>query len=192
VSRRILGVAVMAVVLVAAYGCGSSGSDATSIRSGPRRATLHAADAAPAPDTVAAAGVRTVTYRGVQFDVPADWPVYDLEANPSTCVRFDVHAVYLGRPGADMSCPAGVFGRADALLVEPADDGHGGSASATASADLSTQSVNGLQAEIADGGDVTYQLDATFPSVGVSATLTYQDSDAAVQQILQSFRGVAK
>ena len=31
--------------------------------------------------------------------------------NPSTCVRFDVHAVYLGHPGADMACPAGIIGR---------------------------------------------------------------------------------
>ena len=66
-------------------------------------------------------GVRTVSYHGVEFDVPAGWPVYDLAADPTTCVRFDVHAVYLGHPGADMSCPATVIGRADAVLVEPVD-----------------------------------------------------------------------
>ena len=44
--------------------------------------------------------------------VPGDWPVFDLAADPSTCVRFDVHAVYLGHPGADMNCPAGLVGRA--------------------------------------------------------------------------------
>ena len=90
-----------------------------------------------------------------------------------------------------MSCPAGVLGRADALLVEPGGDGQLSSTAATGAADVSTASVNGLQAEIADGGDVTYELDATFPSAGVTATLTYQDSDAAAQRILQSFRAVA-
>ena len=58
----------------------------------------------PAADSVVDAnGVRTVSYHGVEFDVPAEWPVYDLAADPTTCVRFDQHAVYLGHPGADMS-----------------------------------------------------------------------------------------
>ena len=63
--------------------------------------------------------MRTVAYHGLEFDVPGSWPVYDLDADPSTCVRFDVNAVYLGHPGADMQCPAGIVGRADAVLVEP-------------------------------------------------------------------------
>lgn len=184
-SRRILSAAVVVVALLAAYGCGAGGTN-TSVQSGTHGAgkALRAADGA-----VDASGLRTVSYHGVEFDVPADWPVYDLAADPSTCVRFDVHAVYVGTPGTDMACPATVVGRADAVLVEPADDSRGGAAP---SAQISTEAVNDLQAEVADGGDVTYQVDATFPSVGVSATLVYQDSDATVQQILHSFRGVAK
>jgi hypothetical protein len=64
---------------------------------------------------------RTVTYRGYRIEVPTSWRVVDLASNPSACVRFDVHAVYLGHPGANSSCPAKVLGRTEALLVEPID-----------------------------------------------------------------------
>jgi hypothetical protein len=187
-NRRIIGAAVAAVAVLAAYGCGGGNSGDTSVRSGTHGATVHAADGASD-----ATGLQTVSYSGVEFEVPASWPVYDLAADPTTCVRFDVHAVYLGRPAADMVCPAGLVGRVDAVLVEPDTGGYSKhDQAATASAQVSTADVNGLQAEVADGGDVTYQVDASFPSAGVSATLTYQDSDATVQQILHSFRGAAK
>jgi hypothetical protein len=62
----------------------------------------------------------TVTYLGHRFSVPASWPVISLAAHPRTCVRFDVHAVYLGTPGAAENCPAGGVGeRTEALLVQP-------------------------------------------------------------------------
>ena len=115
-SRKIISTAVAAVALLAAFGCGSGTSD-TSVGSGTagggQGARVNVADGA-----VDAAGLRTVTYQGVAFQVPGDWPVYDLAADPTTCVRFDVHAVYLGQPSADMQCPAGLIGRAEAVLVE--------------------------------------------------------------------------
>jgi hypothetical protein len=182
-SRKIISTAVAAVALLAAFGCGSGTSD-TSVGSGTagggQGARVNVADGA-----VDAAGLRTVTYQGVAFQVPGDWPVYDLAADPTTCVRFDVHAVYLGQPSADMQCPAGLIGRAEAVLVEPADG-------APPAGDVTTESVNGLNAEVASGADVTHQLDATFASAGVAATITYQDTDATARQILSSFRGVAK
>src|SRR6266568_1891950 len=64
---------------------------------------------------------KQVTYHGYKVEVPTSWPVVDLARNPSACVRFDVHAVYLGHPGADPSCPAKLVGRTEALLVEPID-----------------------------------------------------------------------
>jgi Rv2525c-like, glycoside hydrolase-like domain len=64
---------------------------------------------------------RTVTFRGYRIEVPASWRVVDLAKDPSACVRFDVHAVYLGHPGSNPSCPAKVLGRTEALLVEPID-----------------------------------------------------------------------
>src|SRR5579872_2279050 len=48
---------------------------------------------------------KLVRYRGVSLLVPAAWPVYDLARDPHVCVRFDRHAVYLGKPGSQESCP---------------------------------------------------------------------------------------
>ncbi|HJP66346.1 MAG TPA: hypothetical protein VKA30_08595, partial [Actinomycetota bacterium] len=68
-----------------------------------------------------AAATRSVTYRGATFDVPAGWPVYRLGPRSTRCVRFDVHAVYLGRQGRQPDCPAKLIGRTDAVQVEPLD-----------------------------------------------------------------------
>ena len=95
-----------ALVALVAFGCGSSGPE-VSAGNAPRQA-----DESSAPDAADGGTTQVVRYRNVEFTVPADWPIYDLEADPSTCVRFDVHAVYLGHPGADMRCPASVNGHA--------------------------------------------------------------------------------
>jgi hypothetical protein len=184
-SRRFLSAAVAATALLAAFGCGSGASD-TSVKSGTDGAGGRVSVADGAVD---AAGMRTVSYQGLEFQVPGDWPVYDLAADPTTCVRFDVHAVYLGQPSADMQCPAGIVGRVDAVLVEPAA---GSRATSAGQGAASTESLNGLTAEVVSGSNVTYELDASFASNGVAATITYQDSDATAQQILASFRAVAK
>jgi hypothetical protein len=63
--------------------------------------------------------LKTIVYHGYQFTVPASWPVYRLDLHPSTCVRYDVHAVYLGTPGANMRCPAGLIGRTQTISVIP-------------------------------------------------------------------------
>ncbi|MBI1758639.1 MAG: DUF1906 domain-containing protein [Actinobacteria bacterium] len=68
---------------------------------------------------------RTVTYHGVRLTVPASWPVIDLTANPTACVRLDRAAVYLGQPGPDQDCPAGLVGRTDTVLIEPLRAGSG-------------------------------------------------------------------
>ncbi|WP_143231190.1 DUF1906 domain-containing protein [Actinosynnema sp. ALI-1.44] len=77
--------------------------------------TLAAALAGPANATAE----RTVSYRGYELSVPANWPVIDLAANPTACVRFDRNAVYLGKPGADQRCAARTGPTTDAVLVEP-------------------------------------------------------------------------
>jgi hypothetical protein len=64
---------------------------------------------------------KRVTYKGYRIEVPDSWPVVDLARDPGACVRFDVHAVYLGHPGTQSSCPARVLGRTEALLLEPID-----------------------------------------------------------------------
>jgi hypothetical protein len=177
--RRLVGAGISAALLLAAFGCGSSGSDVSSGsgRNGHRTATADGA--------VDASALRSISYHGVQFQVPSDWPVYDLTADPSTCVRFDVHAVYLGHASADMQCPAGVVGRTEALQVEDTDPNLAPSASGVAA---TSQSVNGLNAQVSSGGATTAEIDVTFPTVGIVATITYGDTDALAQQILQSFR----
>ncbi|MFK4085240.1 glycoside hydrolase domain-containing protein [Kribbella sp. NPDC020789] len=68
----------------------------------------------------AAAGeTRTVSYRGYEVTVPSDWPVVDLSADPTACVRFDQPAVYLGRSTAQANCPADAAGRSHGLVLEP-------------------------------------------------------------------------
>jgi len=81
-----------------------------------RGAPARAAGAAGA----AGRGMRTVVYAGYAFQVPASWPVYRLDEYPRTCVRYDVHAVYLGRPSANMDCPAGIVGRTETVSFIPA------------------------------------------------------------------------
>ena len=176
IGRRLACLGVGGALLLAAFGCGASGP---SVSAG--------SQPVPQPTTAAprtAAASRVVSYQGLQFDVPGDWPVYDLAAAPSTCVRFDLHAVYLGHPGADQQCPAGLVGRSDAVLVEPAD---GGGARAAAGG-VSTRSVNGLEIEVDAGADVSREIHATIPAFGVAATITYRDGDVTAQRIWQSFR----
>ncbi|POM24301.1 hypothetical protein BTM25_29300 [Actinomadura rubteroloni] len=70
-----------------------------------------------------AARTTVVAYRGVRVPVPAGWTVHRLDREPTRCVRYDVDAVYVGRPGssAEPDCPARVIGGAAALHVEPLD-----------------------------------------------------------------------
>ncbi|MFD8086189.1 glycoside hydrolase domain-containing protein [Kitasatospora sp. NPDC059722] len=106
---------------------------------------------------------KDVSYLGHSFHVPADWPVIDLAANPTACVRFDRHAVYLGTPGARQDCPAHVVGTTEALLVEPgADD----AASATTVSEIERR------------------VHATAP--GITATGVYDDDQALVRTVLSS------
>ncbi|MCG6500019.1 glycoside hydrolase domain-containing protein [Kitasatospora sp. A2-31] len=84
--------------------------------------TVGPATAAPNSPTTQAT-TKAVTYLGHRFTVPADWPVIDLAADPSACVRFNRHAVYLGTPGEGTTCAAEGTGRTEALLVEPAPSG---------------------------------------------------------------------
>jgi hypothetical protein len=67
----------------------------------------------------AAAGAKTIHFRGETARVPAGWPVIRLAEHPHACVRLDRRAVYLGRPWANQRCPVGAIGRRRAILVDP-------------------------------------------------------------------------
>jgi hypothetical protein len=67
----------------------------------------------------ATAITKAVTFQGFRVSVPANWPVFRLAGTPATCVRFDRHAVYLGRPSAQQNCAGRPAGRTEAILVQP-------------------------------------------------------------------------
>jgi hypothetical protein len=191
-TRRAAGIAALGVACaVGVAACGSSGGggqvDARGAGGNPGTAAPPSTTAAPTAGN--GSDTRTVRYRGLQFDVPADWPVYDLEADPSTCVRFDVHAVYLGHPGADMRCPAVVVGRTDSLLVEPVD---GSTAAANGAANASEAGqVNGLAVATDRSAAVEHELHATFANQGVVATITFLSENRA-DAILGTFKAASK
>jgi hypothetical protein len=61
--------------------------------------------------------MKSVEFGGYALSVPATWPVYQLAADPDQCVRYDVHAVYLGIPGEDQDCPPGLAGRTETVSI---------------------------------------------------------------------------
>jgi hypothetical protein len=63
-------------------------------------------------------GFKVVRFAGYTIRVPASWPVYRLDRDPSRCVRYDQHAVYLGRPGTNQQCPAHLVGRTATISIQ--------------------------------------------------------------------------
>src|ERR1700753_4214148 len=92
-----------------------------------------------------AASTKTVVYAGYAFQVPASWPVYRLDEHPQTCVRYDVHAVYLGTPGANMRCPAGLIGRTQTVSFIPPARAATGRASASAAKTAQPKAASGMK-----------------------------------------------
>ena len=125
---------------------------------------------------------RVVRYLGYQFQVPSSWPVYNLATDPSKCVLFSTHAVYLGTPGSDQNCPASAVGRTEALLIQPAS-----SASMSASAIV----VGGGRAALSEGAPLpasttvtTHMFQVEIPKAGVLVTATYGTNEAGLRSIL--------
>ena len=114
---------------------------------------------------LAAAGpaLRPVAFGGYTFQVPRSWPVVNLSGHPRTCVRFDRHAVYVGAPGRNESCPAGLIGTTEALLIAPA---------AAQSARSSVENP------------VARQITALAPRIRITAT--FSTDPGQINQILRS------
>jgi hypothetical protein len=172
-------------------------------------AALAAAAAAPASaspvthNRAAAASTRVVSYHGYQVTVPASWPVYNLETDPSRCVLFDVHAVYLGAPGANQACPARAYGRTGAIEIQPSGadgttTGTSGGATGNASGAAAKSAVvlppntaalpasAGLPAPAATTDAISHEIQVEAPGPGVLVTATYGTDDSQIRSILAS------
>src|SRR5215469_2576605 len=100
--------------------------------------------------------LESISYAGYHFEVPSTWPVFDLSRQPLTCVRFDLHAVYLGAPAANEKCPSWLLGATEALVIGP-----GPSVARRQTAE----------------NPVSHRITATGPGIVVTATF---DTDPAV------------
>ena len=125
---------------------------------------------------------QTVTFGPVSFQAPSAWPVHDLAADPTRCVRFDRSAVYLGTQGPEARCPAHAVGRADAVLVERIDPN-----AAAASLGPERETASGLRYRPVLGTATVRIVEAEFASMGVRVILPYTADPAAAQRILDSF-----
>jgi len=113
----------------------------------------------------------TVRFHGYRLTVPSSWPVFDLSRAPSTCVRFDRHALYLGVPGSDQRCPAHAVGRGSAILVTPLSAGAAVSGARGAI-------LRGVRSE---GSAASYVV----PSAGVQVTATWNGDRRLMARILR-------
>lgn len=130
------------------------------------------ASAAPA-----ASATKTIRYHGYRLVVPAAWPVYDLSADPTVCVRFNRHAVYLGRPSSQQRCPAHAAGRTEAILVTPLA-AHGAGAQGANGPALPP--VHDRKAQPPAGS----WTELTVPSAGVVVTATWSNDPSLVARAL--------
>jgi hypothetical protein len=138
---------------------------------------LLAALAAPAA-AIGATSVKVVNYLGYQLRVPASWPVYHLDRDPTQCVRFNRHAVYLGQPGTNQHCPPHAIGRTEAILVQPS----AGATAAGAPASSALPSTSSATADAAQGS-LARVVDHAH---GLTITATWRDDPAAIQTALST------
>ena len=145
----------------------------------------------------AATAMKTVAYAGYEFQVPASWPVYRLDEHPNTCVRYDVHAVYLGKPGTDMRCAAGLVGRTQTVSLIPgrgvtAGSGtphQGHSAAQKEPAGTELQRLSAVHGTITQNA-VDHELKVALGTAAPAATVlgTYGTDPAVVEQVLYTLR----
>jgi Domain of unknown function (DUF1906) len=149
---------------------------------------------AAGPALAATAALRTITYHGYRFEVPASWPVYNLAADPQQCVLFNHDAVYLGTPGANQRCPARAYGRSGAILVQPASAA-GKLPPGTVQLPASTAALGSravLPARSAALTAANHLLRVSAPGPGVLVSASYGTDLAQVRGILASAKITAR
>ena len=128
-----------------------------------------------------------MTFVGYTVSVPASWPVYDLTKNPRQCVRYDVHAVYLGTPGPNPDCPPNLVGRVDTVTIQaPA------ASAGTQTAGSSKGPRQGGQRALRTGRIVQdpdrHELALAMPDKAPSIGATYGTRPDAAEQMLAAVR----
>lgn len=123
-----------------------------------------------------------VAYDGLLFRVPKDWAVHDLDANPATCVRLDQPVVYLGTPGEDQECPAGLVGRAETLSIQRADDEPVRTFAAETPPAITPGTAPDPTALEGESGEASLAVSGT----GLAVTASYGDSPETVEAILET------
>jgi hypothetical protein len=161
---------------------------------------LGVAAAEPALAGSAAGGVKSkiISYGGYELSVPADWPVYRLDRDPTRCVRYDVHAVYLGTPGASQRCPAGLIGRTQTVSVIPGAVAAAGPEGVTyqraqpgVTGGTQVKTLPAVGAAIVQNGQLhEFRMTLGAPRGGATVVATYGDKPAAAEQVLTSLRHV--
>jgi len=185
---------VIAVVIVTGLGI-------LAVSATPSRAADSAA-VAEGPPGGSVAATKTVVYDGLEVTVPVSWPVYRLDQSPSTCVRYDMHAVYLGVPGVNQRCPAHLVGRTETVSIMPAT---AGSEAASSVVDQRAQlgmtggtqvgSVPSVHAPLVQDAEQQVFRVAVNAAVntrgGATVIATYGESPALAEQVLGTLRKVA-
>jgi Domain of unknown function (DUF1906) len=184
----VLGGALGTPAFATAHGTGAKASAGKSVKKVTKK------PARPARTTKAVTAEKTVVYQGYEFQVPASWPVYRLDEHPQTCVRYDVHAVYLGTPGPNMKCPAGLIGRTQAVSFIPGSNIATGAGAGSAS---QPEGASGTAVRKLAAVDSTITQDAAHQQMqvalgpsGLGATLmgTYGADPATIRQVLGTLR----
>jgi hypothetical protein len=148
-----------------------------------------AADAPP-PQPLDSHATRTpvtqlVQYYGYQVQVPGSWPVYDLTADPSQCVLFNVHAVYLGTPGSAQDCPAAALGHTESLLIQVASPASAPSSAVVLTGTSAALPQNAaLPASAAAAAATSHTLQVEVPAAGVLVSAAFGANETQIRAIL--------
>ena len=128
---------------------------------------------------------RVVQYHGYQIQVPGSWPVYDLATDPSQCVLFNVHAVYLGTPGSAQDCPATALGHTESLLIQAVSPASAPSSAVVlpgTSAALPQHAA--LPAAAAAAATASDALQVEVPVAGVLVSAAFGANETQIRAIL--------
>jgi hypothetical protein len=128
---------------------------------------------------------RLVGYHGYQVQVPGNWPVYDLAADPSQCVLFNVHAVYLGTPGSAQDCPAAALGHTESLLIQAVSPASVPSSAVVLSSTSAALPQNAaLPAAAASAAADSQTLQVEVPVAGVLVSAAFGANETQIRAIL--------